>query len=76
VKAALSAMTVKTDRKDARGIAQLMRMGWFHVFVDLSHLNGTGNGASCTTLPARGGIAWTYRMYSRRRPMTRDSLIN
>src|SRR5436853_2125519 len=29
VKAALSATTVKTDRKDARGIAQLMRMGWF-----------------------------------------------
>jgi len=29
VKAALSAMTVKTDRKDARGLAQLMRMGWF-----------------------------------------------
>jgi transposase len=29
VKAALSAMVVKTDRKDARGIAQLLRMGWF-----------------------------------------------
>src|SRR3954452_13542264 len=29
VKAALSAMNVKTDRKDARGIAQLLRMGWF-----------------------------------------------
>jgi len=29
VKAALSAMTVKTDRKDARGMAQLLRMGWF-----------------------------------------------
>jgi transposase len=29
VKAALSAMTVKTDRKYARGIAQLIRMGWF-----------------------------------------------
>jgi transposase len=29
VKAVLSAMTVKTDCKDARGIAQLMRMGWF-----------------------------------------------
>src|SRR5215208_1109933 len=29
VKAALSAMIVKTDRKDARGIAQLLRMGWF-----------------------------------------------
>src|SRR5919107_6150520 len=28
VKAALSAMTVKTDRRDARGIAQLLRMGW------------------------------------------------
>jgi len=22
-------MPVKTDRKDARGIAQLMRLGWF-----------------------------------------------
>jgi transposase len=29
VKAALSAMTVKTDRKDACGIAQLLRMGWY-----------------------------------------------
>ncbi|ABC24236.1 transposase IS116/IS110/IS902 [Rhodospirillum rubrum F11] len=29
VKAGLSAMTVKTDRKDARGIAHLLRMGWF-----------------------------------------------
>src|SRR5919112_3403753 len=29
VKAALSAMIVKTDRGDARGIARLLRMGWF-----------------------------------------------
>jgi len=29
VKAALKAMTVKTDRNDARGMAQLMRIGWF-----------------------------------------------
>ena len=29
MKAALSAMTVKTDRKDACGLAQLLRMGWF-----------------------------------------------
>jgi len=29
VKAALSAMTVNTDRKDAREIAQLLRMGWY-----------------------------------------------
>ncbi len=29
VKAALSAMTVKTDRRNARGIAQLLRLGWY-----------------------------------------------
>jgi transposase len=29
VKTALSTMPVKTDRNDARGIAQLMRLGWF-----------------------------------------------
>ncbi len=29
IRAALSSMTVKTDRNDARGIAQLLRMGWF-----------------------------------------------
>jgi transposase len=29
VKAALSAMTVKTDRRDAFGIAHLLRMGWY-----------------------------------------------
>jgi transposase len=28
LKAALGAMKVKTDRNDARGIAQLIRMGW------------------------------------------------
>jgi transposase len=38
VKAALSAMVNKTDRKDARGIAQLLRMGWFlpgHAMLEL-----------------------------------------
>ena len=29
VKAALSAMRNKTDKKDARGIAQLLRTGWY-----------------------------------------------
>ena len=29
VKAALSAMVVKTDRKDARGIVELLRIGGF-----------------------------------------------
>ena len=40
VKAALSAMVVKTDRKDARGIAQLLRMGWYRP-------------AHCKSLPAQ-----------------------
>jgi len=31
VRDALKAMPVKTDRKDARGIAQLLRLGWFGV---------------------------------------------
>ena len=29
VRDAFKAMPVKTDRTDARGIAQLMRLGWF-----------------------------------------------
>jgi transposase len=29
VRDAFKAMPVKTDRKDVRGIAQLMRLGWF-----------------------------------------------
>jgi transposase len=29
VRTAFKTMPIKTDRKDARGIAQLMRMGWF-----------------------------------------------
>ena len=29
VRDAFKTMPVKTDRKDARGIAQLMRLGWF-----------------------------------------------
>lgn len=31
LKAALSAMPVKTDREDARGIAQVVRTGWYRV---------------------------------------------
>jgi transposase len=40
VKAALSAMVVKTDRKDARGIAQLLRLGWYRA-------------VHCKTLPSQ-----------------------
>ncbi len=49
VKAALSAMTVKTDRKDARGIAQLMRMGWFR----LVHCKSVGSQEVRALLVAR-----------------------
>ena len=44
VKAALSAMTVKTDRRDARGIAQLIRMGWFRSV----HCKSTGSQESAS----------------------------
>jgi transposase len=40
VRDAFKAMPVKTDRKDARGIAQLMRLGWFRP-------------VHCKSLPAR-----------------------
>jgi len=49
VKAALSAMTVKTDRKDARGIAQLLRMGWFRAV----HAKSTGSQEVRALLVAR-----------------------
>lgn len=39
VKAALSAMTVKTDRNDARGLAQIVRSGWFKAV----HLKSAGS---------------------------------
>src|SRR5438477_10132078 len=45
VTAALSAMVVKTDRKDARGIAQLLRMGWVRP-------------VHCKSQPSQGVRAW------------------
>jgi transposase len=41
VRDAFRAMPVKTDRKDARGIAQLMRLGWFRP-------------VHCKSVPAQG----------------------
>src|SRR3546814_4083624 len=39
VKAALSAMPVKTDRRDAMGIAHLLRMGWYRpVKIRIEHV--------------------------------------
>jgi transposase len=49
VKAALSAMTVKTDRHDARGIAQIARTGWFKAV----HVKSAGSQELRTLLGAR-----------------------
>jgi transposase len=57
VKAAQSAMVVKTDRKDARGIAQLLRMGWFRP-VPCKSLRPT---SSARTSCSRGDLQCTGR---------------
>jgi transposase len=49
VKAALSAMTVKTDRNDARGLAQIVRSGWFKAV----HLKSAGSQRLRTLAAAR-----------------------
>jgi len=59
VKAALSAMTVKTDRKDARGLAQLIRMGWFRPV----HAKSIGSQEIRALLVARSSFSegcWTW----------------
>jgi len=45
VRDAFKAMPVKTDRKDARGIAQLMRLGWFRA-VHLQVAAGAGSASA------------------------------
>ena len=55
IRAALSAMIVKTDRKDARGMAHLLRMGWFWL-VDVKTMDAREQRtmlAARTTLMAR-----------------------
>lgn len=49
VKAALSAMTVKTDRNDARGLAQIVRSGWLKPI----HLKSAGSQRLRTLAAAR-----------------------
>ncbi|MFK4496049.1 transposase [Bradyrhizobium japonicum] len=52
VKAALSAMPVKTDRNDARGIAQVVRTGWFKPV----HVKSIGSQRARTLAAARKHI--------------------
>lgn len=49
VKAALSAMPVKTDRNDARGIAQVVRAGWYKIV----HVKSIGSQHARTLVAAR-----------------------
>jgi transposase len=55
VRAALSAMTVKTDRHDARGIAQISRTGWFKAV----HVKSAGSQELRTLLGGAG--TWSGR---------------
>jgi transposase len=57
VKAALSATTVKTDRRDARGIAQLLRMGWFRPV----HAKSAGSQDARALLVARKQLQQKFR---------------
>src|SRR6476646_4414686 len=60
VKAALSAMTVKTDRKDACGLAQLLRMGWFQQV----HAKSIGSQESRALLVARKQLLGRLLMWN------------
>jgi transposase len=62
VKAALSAMTVKTDRRDARGIAQLLRLGWYRPV----HAKSASAQEVRALLTARKLIAWAMAVAKRR----------
>lgn len=58
VKAALSAMAVKTDRNDAHGIAQIVRTGWFktvHLKSAAAHPDGGKEGGRASADRQRAG---------------------
>jgi transposase len=56
VRDAFKAMPVKTDRSDARGIAQLMRLGWFRSV----HCKSLPAQELRAILTARKLVQWTY----------------
>ena len=57
VRSAFKAMPVKTDRKDARGIAQLMRLGWFRPVHCKSVPAGAGDPRPADRTQAAAGQA-------------------
>jgi transposase len=59
VKAALSTMTVKTDRKDACGLAQLLRMGWFQAGApQIDWIAEDPRAAGCAQAASRKVAVW------------------
>ena len=52
VKAALKAMPIKTDRRDAEGIARLLQMGWFRPV----HCKSVSSQETCALLTARRSV--------------------
>ena len=63
VKAALKAMRNKTDRNDARGIAQIMRTGWFRM-VHVKAAKATSCGFSSPTARPCSVRHWTSKTRS------------
>ena len=57
VRAALSSMRTKSDRNDARGMAHLLRMGWFRPV----HLKATDTREHRTRLAARDAVVRRVR---------------
>ena len=56
LKVALSAMAIKTDRRDARGIAQLLRMDWYRpVHRKIGAVAGSPGAAGCPEADANQG---------------------
>jgi hypothetical protein len=51
VRNAFKIMPVKTDRKDAQGIAELMRLGWFRPVHCISGSTRDTRDADCNGLP-------------------------
>ena len=78
VRAALSAMIIKTDRKDARGMAHLLRTGWFRP-VPVKSLSAREQRAmlaarSMLVAPAEGHREQRSRTASRLRPSATKGL--
>ena len=63
VKAAFSAMAITTDKVDARGIAQLLRMGWYS--PSIANRSRRRKSARCSPRASRCRLRpWTWSRHS------------